>query len=62
MEELSKRKETKELIKNIAKINPDVEHNLLKSLHNVHLDTFIEYKTNGERHSFLERFKNTEEN
>jgi len=56
MEELSKRKEIKELIKNISKVNPDVEHNLLKSLHNVHLDTFIEYKTNGERHSFLERF------
>lgn len=55
-EELSKRKETKELIAAISKLNPDVEHNLFKSLHNVHLDTFIEYKANGERHSFLEKF------
>ena len=56
MEQRSKRKEIKELIKTVSKVNPDVEHNILKSLHNVHLDTFIEYKTQGERHSFLERF------
>ncbi len=56
MEQRSKRKEIKELIKSVSKVNPDVEHNILKSLHNVHLDTFIEYKTQGERHSFLERF------
>ncbi len=56
-EELSKRKETKELIKNLSKTNPDIEHNLFMSLHNVSLDTLIEYKQNGERHSFLERFE-----
>ncbi len=58
-EELSKRKETKELICSLAKVNPDIEHNLFKSLHNVSLDTLIEYKTGGERHSFLERFNDT---
>lgn len=57
MEELSKRKEIKELIRHASKLNPDVEQNMLKSLHNVHLDTFVEYKTQGERHSFLERFE-----
>ncbi len=56
MEELSKRKEIKELIKHASRLNPDVERNMLKSLHNLHLDTFIEYKSQGERHSFLERF------
>lgn len=56
-EELSKRKETKELIKQLSKINPDIEHNLFMSLHNVSLDTMIEYKEKGVRHSFLERFE-----
>jgi len=55
-EALSKRRETKELIALISKFNPDVEHNLFKSIHNVQLDTFIEYKSLGKRHSFLERF------
>ena len=56
-EELSKRKEIKELIHNLSKVNPDIEHNLFMSLHNVSLDTLIEYKQNGEKHSFLERFE-----
>jgi len=56
-EALSKRKETKELIKELSKTNPDIEHNLFMSLHNVSLDTLIEYKQNGEKHSFLERFE-----
>lgn len=56
-EEVSKRKETKELIKQLSKINPDIEHNLFMSLHNVSLDTMIEYKEKGVRHSFLERFE-----
>lgn len=56
-EDLSKRKEIKELIRYASRSNPAVEQNMLKSLSNVHLDTFIEYKTGGERHSFLERFE-----
>ncbi len=56
-ESLSKRKETKELIRELSKVNPDIEHNLFMSLHNVSLDTLIEYKQNGEKHSFLERFE-----
>ncbi len=56
-EELSKRKETKRLIAELSKTNPDIEHNLFMSLHNVSLDTLIEYKKDGERHSFLEKFK-----
>ncbi len=55
-ENTSKRKEIKDLIYEIKKTNPNVEHNLFKSIHNVSLDTLIGYKQNGEEHSFLERF------
>ena len=51
----SKRKETKELIRSLRKVNPNVEINLFASLHKVNLDTLPGYKTNGEMHSFLER-------
>ncbi len=61
-EQLSKRKETKALIASLKKVNPDIEHNLFKSLHNVSLDTLIEYKANGERHSFLEKFEDKSNN
>ncbi len=54
----SKRIETKEIIKSMKRINPNVEMNIFNSLHNVNLDTFLEYKSNGERHSFLETYNN----
>ena len=57
-ENLSKRQEIKDLIKQIKKQNPDVEQNLFKSLHNVSLDTLIGYKQEGTQHSFLDKFKN----
>ncbi|MGN1328775.1 MAG: ATP-binding protein [Eubacterium sp.] len=52
----SKRQEIKQLIKDLKKINPDIEHNIFKSIHNVKLDTFIGYKQHGIEHSFLEEF------
>ena len=52
----SKRQEIKMLISELKKTNPDVEHNLFKSIHNVNVDTFVEYKLKGEVHSFLENF------
>lgn len=52
----SKRQEIKHLIKDLKKINPDIEHNIFKSIHNVKLDTFIGYKQHGVEHSFLEEF------
>ena len=55
---MSKRLEIKNLIKELKKVNPDVEQNLFKSLHNVSLDTLIGYKQDGEEHSFLDKFKN----
>lgn len=52
----SKRQEIKHLIKELRKINPDIEANIFNSIHNVKLDTFISYKNDGIEHSFLEKF------
>ena len=52
----SKRKEVKELIKELKKTNPEVEKNIFRSLHAVQLDTFPGYKLNGQLHSFLETY------
>ena len=51
---VSKRQETKELIRSLRAVNPNVEINLFASLHKVNLDTLPGYKTGGEMHSFLE--------
>ena len=53
-ESASKRRETKELIRRMREVNPNVEINLFASLHKVNLDTLPGYKTRGEMHSFLE--------
>ena len=52
----SKRQEVKELIRTLKNENPDVEKSIFSAIHNVCLDTFPAYKTNGELHSFLERY------
>ena len=51
-----KRKEIKELIRELKKTNPNIEKSIFQSLHNLSLDTFPGYKSEGEAHSFLERF------
>jgi len=51
----SKRQETKELIRQMRRVNPNVEINIFASLHKVNLDTLPGYKTDGEMHSFLEK-------
>ena len=56
-ENASKRKETKELIRRMRQVNPNVEINLFASLHKVNLDTLPGWKTGGEMHSFLEHFE-----
>lgn len=56
IESNSKRMETKMIIKKLKEINPYVESNIFNSLHNVNLDTFTAYKSNGVRHSFLEDY------
>ena len=51
----SKRLETRELIKELSKRNPFVRSNIFRSMENIQLDTMIGYKSDGEKHSFLER-------
>lgn len=53
----SKRQEIKHLIKELKKINHDIESNIFNSIHNVKLDTFVSYKQKGIEHSFLEEFE-----
>ena len=52
-----KRQEIKALIRQLKRVNPDVEKSLFASIHAVNLDTFPGYKQDGEEHSFLERFE-----
>ncbi len=55
-DDLSKRREIKELIGSLKKTNPNIDKNIFNSIHSVCLDTFPEFKTKGEKHSFLEKY------
>ncbi|MCR4719567.1 MAG: ATPase [Firmicutes bacterium] len=52
----SKRQETKRIIAELEKTNPQIKNNIYKSIQNVNLDTLIGYKQNAIKHSFLEQF------
>lgn len=52
----SARKRVKALIAELKKENPNVENNIFQSIHNVQLDTLAEYKQDGKKRSFLEKF------
>ena len=52
-ENASKRREMKELIKNLRKVNKDVDYNIFKSLDNINLNCVLGTKLNGEYKSFL---------
>lgn len=55
----SKRKKVKNLIKMIAKDDPQIEQNIFKSVENVSLGTVIAYKDkNGIKHNFLDDYEN----
>ena len=56
----SKRQETKKLIRELKKSNPDVEKCIFKSVENVNLDTLIAYKQHGVRHHFLDSYDKDE--
>ena len=57
----AKRQETKELIRELKKSNPDVEKCIFKSVENVNLDTLIAYKQHGVRHHFLDSYDDKDE-
>ena len=54
----SKRKEIKELINNLRKINPNVDMNIFKSMDNINLECILGYRLNKEKHSFLDNYDN----
>ncbi|GFI22139.1 pyridinium-3,5-biscarboxylic acid mononucleotide sulfurtransferase [Lachnospiraceae bacterium] len=60
LENTSKRREIKQLIRHLRQINPFVENNIFKSVENVNLSTVIAYKQDGKRHHFLSNYKKTE--
>ena len=52
----SKRKEIKELINNLKKVNPNIDHNIFKALDNVNLNCILGIKKDKEYKSFLEDY------
>ena len=56
----SKRQEIKLLLKQLKRDNPDIEKSVFSSIHSVNLDTFPEWKTRGQLHSFLEDYDQRE--
>ncbi len=52
----SARRRVKAWIATLKAENPNVENNIFQSIHNVQLDTLVEYKQKGKKHSFLENF------
>ena len=53
---VSKRMETKMLIRKLHETNPDVEANLYNTARSVNLDKILGYKQGGEEHSFLDNY------
>ena len=52
----SKRKEMKELINYMRRINPNIDHNLFTSLANINMDAILGYRKDGVLHSFLDEY------
>ncbi len=57
-EELSKRRETKRLIEQLRKTNPEVDKNLFRSMHNVNIGSLPAFRLRDDEdvHSFLEDY------
>lgn len=52
----SKRKEMKNLVKSLKKVNPNVDNNIFKSMDNVNLNCILGTKKDGTYKSFLEDY------
>ena len=53
---VSKRMDTKLLIRKLKETNPHVEANIFNSVNNVSLETLISYQKDGTAHSFLDDY------
>jgi tRNA(Ile)-lysidine synthase TilS/MesJ len=54
---LSKRAETKELIRKLAQTNPGIENNIFRSMENIHLNAVLGWKFDGEKKYFLDHYQ-----
>ena len=54
----SKRKEMKELIKTMKKVNPKVDQNIFKALDNVNMNCILGWHKDGNDYSFLDEYDN----
>ena len=59
-EEASKRREIKRLIKELKKVNKNIEHNIFKSVDNINLNCVLGYKNNNVKVSFLDNYNEKE--
>ncbi len=50
----SKRQEVKALLKELKKINPNIENNIFSSIHTLQLDMMVGWKYKGKEYSFLD--------
>ena len=54
--ETSKRNEMKTLIKNLRKINKNIDYNIFKSVDNINLNCVLGYLKDNEKHTFLDDY------
>ncbi len=55
----SKRRETKELLAQLVKNNPDIKKRIIQSTQNVNLEKILGWKTSEGKYSFLDIFRKT---
>ncbi len=56
----SKRKEIKALIKELKKINKNVDHNIFNATSNVNMNCILAWTKGKDKHTFLEEYEKTE--
>ncbi|HOB21125.1 MAG TPA: tRNA 2-thiocytidine biosynthesis protein TtcA, partial [Candidatus Atribacteria bacterium] len=56
----SKRREMKELIRELKKLHPDIDSAIFKASENINLDAVLGWKSRRVRHSYLEYYDNSD--
>ncbi|GHU61218.1 PP-loop family protein [Clostridia bacterium] len=59
-QKISKRREMKELVSHLRKLNPLMDQNIFHSMENIRLDTVVAYHKKGEFHHFLDEYDQRE--
>lgn len=54
---VSKRKEIKDLINDLRKINPEIDNNIFKSMDNINMNCILGYHDDTGKYSFLDNYK-----